>query len=422
MRKDKYLHKARYIWTLLMKWCLIGTTLLSVQTVEAVTSDEELILYDSSLQRSNFLSIDPQYQGILLEQIKNRRAVFLWKFRFDSQSLSTENNINSQNVGATVRGKFNYKLVDDLQFHAKVNLSLESGRSQDVFGDLEPSSGIYPRELKLQYRPFGDLFILDFGQLHQKWLNQPLFLGNLGFPGVKQTLGYANKRFAIDLVAQQLIPTSATLSTRVTEREETPTLTTETLQATYQISSLNFVKGRFTHYRYQNLPAIVAFESGIYGNSIGGFDQKNSFFEFEFDGFMTQLAFEQKISDSLSAQVQWDTIKNNEAPDSLGEAQSIRAWLANDFGRWIVAASYMNYFIEGDAVPAYYNSYRLGHNNRIGNAFELNLESKDWGVIFRGVYTEADLLRPSARRALDGLQQDNQQTIYFAVETMYDFI
>ena len=33
-----------------------------------------------------------------------------------------------------------------------------------------------------------------------------------------------------------------------------------------------------------------------------------------------------------------------------------------------------NYFIESDAVPAFYNSHRLGHTNRTGNAFEFNVE------------------------------------------------
>ena len=72
-------------------------------------------------------------------------------------------------------------------------------------------------------------------------------------------------------------------------------------------------------------------------------------------------------------------------------------------------------------MPAAYNSYRLGHNNRIGNNYGLNLESKDWGVVFKVDYTEANLLNPAARR-LDGLQQDNQQIFYISVETMYDFI
>ena len=82
---------------------------------------------------------------------------------------------------------------------------------------------------------------------------------------------------------------------------------------------------------------------------------------------------------------------------------------------------YNNYFIESDAVPAFYNSYKMGHNNRIGNGFKLSVESKSWGIIFSGEYYKADLLRNQGPIA-SGLQQNNQETFYFKMETMYDFI
>jgi hypothetical protein len=51
----------------------------------------------------------------------------------------------------------------------------------------------------------------------------------------------------------------------------------------------------------------------------------------------------------------------------------------------------------------------------------MTFESKQWGVNFLASYVKADLLNPTTAR-IDGLQQDNQQTFYLAVETMYDFI
>lgn len=420
MKNNKDLNAGAPALSPLAFWCVIAA--ICIVSFKALGQGQDVgAFYDSSIQRSNFLSTDPRYENIIEEQLQDRRSLFLWKLRFDSQNLQTANNIQSQNVGATIRGKFNYKLVDNLDFRATGNISLESGRSQSIFGDLEPASGLYPRELKLHWRVIQNMMDLDFGQIHQEWHNEPLFIGNLGFPGLSESFYWTPKNFEFIFNAQQLIPTSSTLSTRVTEREEMPTLTTETLQATVHLSRSNYVKGRVTHFRYNNLPHIVAFESFLYGNTVTNSDVNNARFIYGFEGFLTQLAFEQRITDSLSAQIQWNTIKNNKAPSSVGEAQSIRAWVANDFGRWILAGMYMNYFIESDAVPAFYNSYRYGHNNRIGNSFEINLESKNWGVIFKAHYTEADLLNESSRR-IDGLQQDDQKTIYFAVETMYDFI
>ena len=377
--------------------------------------------YTSSLQSSSFFINNPEYEKNLESRLSHRRSLFLWKLRFDSQSLETASNIHSKNVGGSFRTKFRYRIVDNLSFKAKANLSLESGRSQDIFGDLEPESGIYPREIKLQWKPLGESLTFDFGQIHQAWFNERLFLGNLGFPGFSEKWSYQYKRLNIDLIGQQLIPTSSTLSTRVAQRESIPYLFTESLQAHFKISHSNFIKGRLTHYKYINLPAIVAFESFIYGNSVNAPDRNNASFIHGFDGFMTQMAFEQKFRSDLSAQIQWNTIKNMRAPDTHGEAQSLKLWVGKDFGPWLIIGSYTNYFIEPDAVPAFYNSFRLGHNNRIGHSYQMSFESKDWGMNFRIHYTDANLLNLTTQR-IDGLQQDNQQTFYFSMETLYDFI
>ena len=376
---------------------------------------------NSSLQRSSFFLTKPEYEKKLETRLSHRRSLLLWKLRFDSQSLETAQNIHSRNVGGSLHTKFRYKVIDKLHLKAKASLNLESGRSQSIFGDLEPGSGIYPREIKLQWKPFGNLMTFGFGQIHQAWFNERLFLGNLGFPGLSEKWSYQYGRLNIDLIGQQLIPTSSTLSTRVAQRESVPYLFTESLQAYFKVSHDNFIKGRLTHYKYTNLPAIVAFESFIYGNTVEAPDRNNARFMYDFEGLMTQLAFEQKLGFDLSAQIQWNTIKNMKAPDTHGEAQSLRFWVGRDFGSWLVIGSYTNYFIEPDAVPAFYNSFRLGHNNRIGQSYQLSFESRDWGVNFKAHYTDANLLNFTTQR-VDGLQQDNQQTFYFSMETLYDFI
>lgn len=404
-------------------FCLLCSFVAVVIAMVSTARAEDAPYYDSSLQRSNF-SYNPSYEKNLEETLKKeRRSVFLWKLRFDGESLQTDQNIQSQNVGAAFRAKYSYRLLENLDFKAKANMVFQSGRSQDLFGDLEPDSGVYPQELRLAWSPWKDRIEFSVGQINQFWFNEPLFIGgNAGFPGVSQTFKLINTDdFKLRVVTQQLIPTSTTLSTRVTEKERTPYLFTESLEANWSISRNNWLMGRVSHFNYDNLPRIVAFRSFIYGNTVTNTDQNNARFIYDFNGYIYQMAFEQKISNPLSAQVQWNTIVNSKAPSSAGEAQSLKFFLANDFGRWIGGLSYTDYFIESDAVPAVYNSHRLGHNNRIGHSVELNIESKDWGVIFRTQYTKANLLSDSLMR-IDGLQQDNQQTFYLSVESMYDFI
>ena len=417
IRKNKYIYYFGCKSTCAIFWFLIETIFLFSLT-EAKAS---FLTYDSSLIGSNFLSRKPLYQEDLEDQLQDRRSLFLWKLRFDSQSLETDQNNHSRNVGATIRTKFRYRIIENVYFKSMANLTLESGRSQSIFGDIEPGSGVYPREIKLQWQPFGKSITLDFGQIHQFWFGEPLFLANLGFPGLSERWTHQSENWGVSLIGQQLIPTSSTLGTRVAQREEIPYFFTESVQAHYKFDRDHLIKGRLTHYRYMDLPAIVAFDSFLYGNMVVAPDRNNSRFVYEFDGFMSQLLFEKKWNPRFSARVQWNMIKNFQAPDTNGEAQSLRALVVNDFGRWLILGQYINYFIESDAVPAFYNSFLLGHNNRIGQSYQLNFELKDWGVILKLHYTDADLLSQSIQR-VDGLQQDNQQTFYFSVETLYDFI
>ena len=377
--------------------------------------------YDSSIQRSNFTT-NPRYLRDLEEQISHRRAQFLWKLRFDAQSLETDDNIQSQLAGATFGLRFRYKIIDSVELRAKANLTLESGRSQDLFGDQEPGSGIYPREFLLRWGLYQDFVSIDTG-LIQQTLSQsdPLFISNLAFPGVAENFEYRWGRNSIGLYLQQTIPSSYTRSARVAEREDIPYYYTETLKAMLGWNKFGFITGEVSHFRYENLPAIVAFDSFLYGNTVLAPDQTNGRFLYGFDGFRTRLGGEQKFSRNLAGQLFWTTIINNAAPSDAGESQSFYGSLSYDVGRWIVSGHYRNFFIESDAVPGSYNSHLLGHNNRIGNAYSFDLESKDWGVRFRGQFVQSDLLNESNIR-VDGIQQNNQQSFYFSVETSYDFI
>ncbi len=420
MRENKYLYTSLRSVIKWMVWFLFGTGFSLNSMAQSIDSSDETY-YDSSIQRSNFLTLNPDYYNQLEAEVAGRRTKLFWKLRFDGQSISTDDNINSQIAGANLVGKFSHKFIQDFEFKAKASLNLESGRSQAIFGDQEPGSGIYPREVLVQYTPFQEYLQVQAGLIQQRFFGEQLFVSRLPFMGFSEKVGISGKRYDVGVRLQQLIPTSYTNATRVSEREDIPYFYTESLEGGLKISRYNFVRGRLTHFRFENLPSVVAFDSFLYGNTVTNTDVNNAEFIYGFEGWLTSLSFEQKFTDAFSAQLHWNTIVNNKAPSDAGEAQTIGGTLAYDAGRWIFAGLYKNYFIESDAVPASYNSHLYGHNNRIGQGIGFRIESKDWGVHFIGDYVDADLLNQSPRR-IDGLQQDNQQTIYFAVETMYDFI
>ncbi|MCB0377749.1 MAG: hypothetical protein KDD33_04590 [Bdellovibrionales bacterium] len=378
--------------------------------------------YDSALQRSQFLANEPSYIKIIEAQMEERRASFMWRMRFESLNYNTDNNINSNTMGTSFRARMKYKLLENLDFKGRVWLNFRSGRTQALFGDQTPTSGLYPRELKLSWTPMSDYLTIDGGVIPQTWLNMPIFITSRGFPGLSQRFDLKNDTLGLSLTTQQLIPTSTTLSTRVAEKEEVPTFFTESAELYYNISSANWLRARFHWWSFKDLPHVVAYESAIYGNTLGsGGNQNNATFKYEFEGWITQLIFEQKLSNRLALQLQWNMLQNVRAPSDASDAQNIRAHVAYDSGRWIYSGSYDNFFIESDAAVSSYNSFNFGNTNRIGYALEAAAESKDWGVQFSLNYSNADLLNQNPP-VVGGLQQDNLQTIWFKVETAYDFI
>ena len=385
--------------------------------------------YHSTIQDSRFLVPQPRYETKLWQSWKkddDQRVGLVWGLSLSGESFQTSSNIQSQTATYGFKAKFRYKIMDNLELRSKANLAFQSGRTQDIFGDLEPVSGIYLRRALLQWTPFGDWLKLDAGVISQRWLDNELFIrGGAGFPGARQYVKYKAKNYSVGFTAQQLIPTSATLSTQVAEKEATPTFNTQTLNGDVRLGKYNVGGAQFTLFQFANLPRVVAWESGKWGNNIvgGAVQDTNTRFRSNFGGWVSELWLEQKFTNNFSAQIGMDVIKNTQAEDSTGESQSIQLSAAYQSGQWVIAPSVNSYFIEPDAVPAFYNSSIYGHNNRIGTAYTLGVESKKWNTLFNISFIDSQILQENGLTPTPvRTQPEDQQTIYISVETAYDLI
>lgn len=400
----------RFTW---VKYFILSLAIALVSSLVSNAAFAQIVPFISPYSKSAF-----NYERtsmLLSNKLQDSRLAMLWRISMSGESFSTVNE-NSDVVGTRADFLVNYKLLEDLYFDAGIRFNLESGYSQSIFGEVEPGSNITPLDAVAEWRP-ASFFKMKAGIVSQGQWDLPIFLRRIAFPGASETFTLAsdNKRYSVSFNAQQLIPTSSTLATRVREREDSPQLFTETIEV--HADPVGWVKyhGRFSLFNFNKLPHQVAFDSQAYGNTINNGGPNTAEFVFGFNGMIIQNNFEFRFNSKIAAIVNWSIIKNNSAADSYNDAQMVNPGFALDFGKFILNPNVTFYFVESDAVPAFYNDFQFGHNNRQGINYQLSTEIKEWNIRFRAGYTDAKVLN-------DSFFQQDIKYIYLTMDMAYDII
>src|SRR5687768_843298 len=72
------------------------------------------------------------------------RASLAWKIGLEGKSFANENSEQAQMIGVNIRGKLNYRILDDVvQFHSDAGVAIDAGRAQSRFGDTLPQNGFF---------------------------------------------------------------------------------------------------------------------------------------------------------------------------------------------------------------------------------------------------------------------------------------
>lgn len=356
------------------------------------------------------------YAQKLLGVNDESRMNTIWRARIlgESAKLTTQ---GSETAGVDLRVRSRYHLNSLLSADVYLRGKFESGHSQDFFGDLEPASGVFVREGVIRITPMDDT-IIKAGVIDQDWIDFSMLSFRKSFPGAYA--GYSHTfadtvRAAIE--TQYTIPTSTTLSSRTVGREKTPSHIVHRLTLSTSDCDNYCLSAAGALYEYKNLPSTIAFESASYGNDDllrGG--QLNSQFVFPFKGWFSDLRGSVKPFGGMTEVYgRWATIVNQEAADTFNEGQSLHLGVNFDLQDHLATFEYVDFFAESDVVPAYYNSWAIGHTNRTGFALHARLEFKKYNFRLRTYYYKANEINES------DLQQD-QDFFFFAVETAYDRI
>ncbi|MCB0390677.1 MAG: hypothetical protein KDD58_05280 [Bdellovibrionales bacterium] len=312
-----------------------------------------------------------------------------WKLEIGAQSFEEDTDDEKlATVALSVRPS--YRLLENLTLKADMKFKSESGRVQARFYQ-EGENLMSLSNASLEYYPTSFIMI-EGGILNQGFLEQELlFSKSRAFAGVKEALVLNKQNYKIYLTAQQSLPSSSSLNTERAEKEETPSFTSQTLQAEFNTDSLKGIVGG-SYFQFDNLPSKVAYESIVNGNSVIEQGIANSYFEYNFKGYAFQTRLDWRLQDSLNIVGTLQLIENSEAP--AGNSRGQMAWLGPiiQTGQLKWTFNYGQFFAEPDVAPAYYMNLNYGGANRIGKFGRFELEFSDYNFKIIAQYADSDVI------------------------------
>lgn len=305
----------------------------------------------------------------------------------------------SQIVQMFVQPKLRMNLHPDFSLRALGSMSLGTARVQTRFDD--PSFNyLNLNELVLAYAP-NNYFQLEVGALDQDQLRNPMLLNWRSFPGAMVISEWkTSENSHLSLKAQYSIPNSTSLESDRTDNEELPSFITQGFEFFWQPQSWLKINSYVHHFTYNNLPSVVAFQSGRLGNEVVGENSSESYFAYGFDGFTQSYQVDVEYSKRFSQSFNLQTIDNLEAPSDRSRSQWTGTTFDIHFKDFILSPQIAYFYAESDSAPALYSATQLGRNNRRGLFYGLKMNFKTLGFVVSANYVQAKLIE------LDPIQND----------------
>ncbi len=301
------------------------------------------------------------------EKSKNKSAKILGIDSIQLESKMRVRVVESDNLKSRVFGYiFGIKVRDKVNKETALffdgMMSLETGSNNEVSSQSEfsPVDTVDLNEGGIMYSPFS-FFSTRVGALNQKIFQSDLFITQVAFAGIEETISFRN----IYLRAMQAIPSNNQLSKRVgTVDQGTPFLSTVTFGLTWDHDF--FFQGELTGFAFKDLSSGTADASRTFGNSIQGTGNASRF-AYEFSGQNTMVKMGYRISrHEFGAKGQYTY--NDKAPEKRNKAFLVKLYYKFDKFKFGLES----FKSESDASPSFYNSKWYGHNNREGMGYFFN--------------------------------------------------
>ncbi len=299
-------------------------------------------------------------------------------------------------AGFTLGADFRHLLLgnaesESLYLHASGRLILETGSSQATYiNEYEPRQGVRLTEALIGGKPFSALR-LEAGAINQGRWDHPALLDANAFPGLTETLELGS---LVSVSAEQAIPMNSQLKNRPGDALSTPAFFFETIKVGKTLG----VSG--SYFFFSDLPRSVAHESRFLGNTVRGVGPAGAEFVNTFQGYDLGAFVDMPISASFKLKADGHILANRDAPSGRNSALYGRLRPELRSSPSLIWVPMLEAFrVQSDAVPAYYNSSRIGHTNRTGVGMGLGVVLPKQSLSLDTSYTAASVIEPTAYQA-----------------------
>lgn len=351
----------------------------------------------------------PQSLAIKPQKIKRTTVTY----KFDAEGIS-ENEGTTDAAGGRLGTNLalSYTLTPSFLFFFEPRVQFWSGRSQLGPGHEDDSSRLLLSEayLKSQFRFADAAADIRIGVHSQKHWDAKGFVSSYrSFPGLRESVQWNFGDTTLSVSAQQVIPTSSSDVEQRSEKEVLPSLFAEQihLQTNNLLQNFSFTSA-LTHFGWNALPAKVAAESSLGGNTVIGGRSPISRFASSFNSVSLLVGGEYRFSERVHLGLQVERGANLAAPEETRDMEVWKVGPRFNFAQHEITLEYAHGFFEPDFAPAYYA--KSSTLNRLRQALEASMKFKKYGFSLHLGAAQTQVLNPN------GFQQNSQQFL-IGVET-----
>ena len=315
----------------------------------------------AQLQDSHFYKVD------MSEISSDFKLHSVWKAHIEGSALRN-NESRERLMKVKLYGQFDLELTSSLTAEFEPYLVITEGEIQSRF--TRPESVIEMRHGFLRWNPVeGASFQL--GSIDQSYLDAPLLVSNRSF--LSSLMGYLHMKdnYEVQSIFQMSMPSVVNTFKRYSEIVDTPYFTSLFVYGEWLPSHYSSFRGHITGFHFSHLPAFMAHQSKLYGNTVKGVGS-SARFAHPYYGVNFDVSSQLRITGNTYISIGYNGLFNMGAPFDRAWGERIYAVLDINAGSWTKIYSRIEYFHNNsDTAPAYFNSEVYGHNDRKGVLVEL---------------------------------------------------
>ena len=291
----------------------------------------------------------------------------LWKTHIEGSFLRN-NESRERLMKVKLYGRFQLEWTPNLTAEFEPYLTVTEGEIQSRFN--RPESSIEMRQGFFRWRAMEGVSA-QVGSIHQGYLDAPLLISDRSF--LSSLIGwlYMSDAYEIQSIVQVSMPSVVNHFKQYSEIADTPYFSSVFLYGEWLAGDYYSFRGHATGFHFSRLPAFMAHQSKVYGNTVEGVGT-SARFAYPYYGANFDLSSQLRITRNIYMSLGYNGLMNMGAPieRALGE----RMYVVFDIsaGKWAKIYARGEYFYNNsDTAPAFFNSEVYGHNNRKGFLVEL---------------------------------------------------